>query len=141
MLWPAIEGGVGCGARSAQVLLSARPLGVRCLLRGKESFLTDTTLTRVLERTPARVPATGTVRLVVRWDRETGWAHLAIAVPDAARPRFVGFHRFTDGAADAVLAELAAAGCVTASTPRHDDDLMELDAVLARREVAANAVR
>ena len=128
-------------AHFAQALLPARPPGVRCLPRGKESLLTDTTLTRVIERTLARVPAAGTVLLVVRWERETGWAHLAIAVPGAARARFVGFHRFTGGGAETVLAELAAAGFVTASKPRRADDLMEISAVLARREGATDAVR
>jgi hypothetical protein len=103
--------------------------------------LTDTTLTRVIERTLARVPAAGTVLLVVRWERETGWAHLAIAVPGAARARFVGFHRFAGGGAETVLAELAAAGFVTASKPRRAGEFLETGAVLARREVATDAVR
>jgi hypothetical protein len=103
--------------------------------------LTTTTLAQVFRRHPDTDPAAGTVRLVVRWDRETGWAHLAIAAPDTGRARFAGFHRFAGGSADAVLAELAAAGCVTASEPRLDGDLMEIETVLALREVATDAVR
>jgi hypothetical protein len=100
--------------------------------------LIDTVLTREL----ARIPESGTARLVVRWDRETGWGHLAIAGTGTGAPRFVGFHRFVNGGDDTVLAELATAGCVTTSAPRlADDDFMELDAVLDRGEVARNAVR
>jgi hypothetical protein len=79
--------------------------------------------------------------MVVRWDGETGWAHLAVAEPGAGRARFVGFHRFAGGGADAVVAELAAAGCVTASGPRRADDLMEIEAVLALRAVTTDADR
>jgi hypothetical protein len=104
--------------------------------------LTDTTLTRVFRRGSEAVQVAGTVRLVVRWDGETGWAQLAVAEPGVERPRFVGFHRFAGGAPEAVLTELAAAGCVTASAPRADDDgLMEIDAVLRCGEVATDAAR
>jgi len=91
----------------------------------------------------ARIPATDTVRLVIRWDRETGWGHLAIAETNTGAARFVGFHRFADGGDDTVLAELREhAQCVTTSAPRlAADDFMELDAVLDRRKVATNAVR
>jgi hypothetical protein len=99
--------------------------------------LTDTTLTRVFRRDQDTVAET--VRLVVRWDRETGWAHLAIAVPGTGSARFAGFHQFADGDAGTVLTELAAAGCVIATDPRADDDLMELEAVAACREVATRA--
>lgn len=115
--------------------------GARYPLRGKESLLTDTTLTQVCRHRAEAVPATETVRLVVRWDRETGWAHLAIAVPDSGSARFAGFHRFTGGGIEAVLTELAAAGCVTGSAQRIDDELMEIEAVLERRKVATHAAR
>lgn len=107
----------------------------------KGSFVTDTTLAPVFRHRSDAAPAAGAARLVVRWDRETGWAHLAIAVPGAGRAGFAGFHRFAGGGAEAVVAELAAAGCVTASGPRLDDELMEIEAVLARREVATGAHR
>lgn len=101
--------------------------------------MTDTTLTQVFRH---RVDAeAGTVRLVVRWDRETGWAHLGIAASDPSRTRFAAFHRFAAGGADAVAAELVAAGCVTGSAQCLDDGLMEIDAVLLRQEVTAGAAR
>jgi hypothetical protein len=106
----------------------------------KENSLTDTTLTRVFRHRVDAVEA-GTVRLVVRWDRETGWAHLGTAEPDADRTRFAGFHRFAGGSADVVAAELTAAGCVTGCAQRLDDGLMEIEAVLGRREVTAGAAR
>jgi hypothetical protein len=90
--------------------------------------LTDTTLTPLLRGSSA---AAETVRLVVRWDRETGWAHVAVAEPGGTR--FAGFHRFAGGGAEAVVAELAAAGCVTAPPLRVDDELMEIEAVRSRR--------
>lgn len=93
----------------------------------KGSCLTATTLTQVLRETPA---AAGTTRLVVRWDRETGWAHLAIAVPGSGPVRFGGFHRFSGGSAEAVAAELAALGCVSAPPLHLDDTLSEIEAVL-----------
>lgn len=101
----------------------------------------DTTLTPLLRSGSATVPATGTVRLVVRWDRETGWAHVAVADPDTGGARFAGFHRFSGGGAEAVAADLAAAGCVTAPALRVDDELMEIEAVLARREVGPDESR
>jgi hypothetical protein len=88
-----------------------------------------------------RGSAAGTARVVVRWDRETGWAHLAVALPDTGATRFVGFHRFAEGGPDAVVAELADAGCVTASAPRLDDELMEIEAVLTLRQAATDAAR
>jgi hypothetical protein len=100
--------------------------------------LTATTLTQVLRETR---PVTGTTRLIVRWDRETGWAHLAIAVPGTERARFAGFHRFTRGTAEAVAAELATAGCVSAPPLHLDDALSEIEAVLRHREVASDAAR
>lgn len=90
----------------------------------------DTTLTPLLRGGSV---AAGTVRLLVRWDRETGWAHVAVAEPGAGA-RFAGFHRFAGGGAEAVVAELAAAGCVTAPALRVDDELMEIEAVLVRRD-------
>jgi hypothetical protein len=92
----------------------------------KGSFLTATTLTQVLRETHAA----RTTRLVVRWDRETGWAHLAIAVPGSGPVCFAGFHRFSGGSAEAVAAELAAAGCVSAPPLHLDDALSEIEAVL-----------
>lgn len=92
----------------------------------KGSFLTATTLTQVLRETHAA----RTTRLVVRWDRETGWAHLAIAVPGSGPVCFAGFHRFSGGSAEAVAAELAAAGCVSAPPLHLDDTLSEIEAVL-----------
>jgi hypothetical protein len=94
--------------------------------------LIDTTLSPLLRGGPDAVPADGTVRLVVRWDRETGWAHVAVAEPGTDGARFAGFHRFAAGGAEAVVAELAAAGCVTAPPLRVDDELMEVEAVLVR---------
>ncbi len=79
--------------------------------------------------------------LVVRWDRETGWGHLAVVVLGAERPRFRCFHRFAEGDPVAVVAELVASGCVPAGAPRRVDDLMEVHAVVARPEVVAHAVR
>jgi len=99
------------------------------------------TLAQVFRRSEAVRVAGTTAGVVVRWDRETGWAHLAIAVPGAGPARFVGFHRFAEGGEEAVVAELAAAGCVTASAPRLDDELMEIEAVLALRELATDAAR
>jgi hypothetical protein len=102
--------------------------------------LTDTTLAPQLRH--EGVPGQGTaVRLVVRWDRETGWGHLAIVEPGAARARFTGFHRFADGDPVTVIAELVAAGCRTIAAPRHGDDLVEVHAVLACQEVTPGAVR
>ncbi|QWF76685.1 hypothetical protein [Amycolatopsis sp. CA-230715] len=49
-------------------------------------------------------------RLLVHWDPETGWAHLAVAEPGGANPRFAGFHRFPSGDTDSVLAALTEAG-------------------------------
>ncbi|MEV7042332.1 hypothetical protein [Amycolatopsis sp. NPDC051061] len=98
--------------------------------------MTATTWTQVLRGT---IPATGTTRLVVRWDRETGWAHLAIAVPGTEPTRFAGFHRFAGGSAEAVAAELAAAGCVSAPPLHLDDSLSEIEAVLAHQEVTPDA--
>ena len=92
--------------------------------------MTVTTLAPVVRHHTGAVPA---ARLVVRWDRETGWAHLAVAVPGAGRARFAGFHQFASGGTEVVVAELAAAGCVTASAPRTDDEFMEIEAVLTRR--------
>jgi hypothetical protein len=119
------------------IVLSARSRDVLSAA-WKGSLVTDTTLTRVFRRHRGTVPA---ARLVVRWDRETGWAHLAVAGPGTGRARFAGFHRFSGGGSDAVAAELAAAGCVTAPPSRVDDHLMEIEAVLVCREVAADAVR
>lgn len=99
------------------------------------------TLAQVVRGRVAAVPAAGTARLVVRWDRETGWAHVAIAEPGADSARFVGFHRFAEGRAEAVIAELTGAGCVTASAPRLDDELMEIDAVLTLGELSTDALR
>ncbi|MFC4852676.1 hypothetical protein [Actinophytocola glycyrrhizae] len=88
------------------------------------------------------VPSAGAaVRLVVRWDRETGWAHVATVVPGTGRTRFTGFHQFAGGDPAAVVAELVASGCVTTSQPRRDDDLMEVHAVFAWQEVTADAAR
>jgi hypothetical protein len=99
-------------------------------------------LAQVCRPPSAAIPAVGaTVRLVVRWDRETGWAQLAIAVPGTGRARFAGFHRFACGADQVVADELAAAGCVVGSPSRVDDELMEIEAVLACREVTTDAVR
>jgi hypothetical protein len=104
--------------------------------------VTDTTLARVFRHRSEAGPAPAApIRLVVRWDRENGWAHLAVVVPGSGRARFAGFHRFTGGSTEAVVAELGTAGCVTASAPRVDDELMEIEAVLARREVATGAAR
>ena len=100
--------------------------------------MTATTLTQVLRDTR---PTTGATRLIVRWDRETGWAHLAIAVPGTERARFAGFHRFARGTAVAVAAELAAAGCVSAPPLHVDDTLSEIEAVQRHREVATDAAR
>ncbi|WP_439380952.1 hypothetical protein [Amycolatopsis lexingtonensis] len=98
--------------------------------------MTATTLTQVLRETHT---VAGPTRLIVRWDRETGWAHLAIAVPGTGPACFAGFHRFAGGSAGAVAAELAAAGCVSAPPLHLDDALSEIEAVLP--EVAADARR
>jgi hypothetical protein len=103
--------------------------------------LTDTTLAEVFHRHVDDGRAAGTAGLVVRWDRETGWAHLGITGADAAVPRFAGFHQFAAGATEAVVAELAAAGCVTAPARLVDDGLMEIEAVLACPEVASHETR
>lgn len=100
------------------------------------SCLTATTLTQVLRETHT---VTGITRLIVRWDRETGWAHLAIAVSSSGPVCFAGFHRFAGGSAEAVAAELAAAGCLSAPPLHLDDMLSEIEAVLP--EVAADARR
>jgi hypothetical protein len=102
----------------------------------KGSHLTATTLTQVLRETHT---VAGITRLIVRWDRETGWAHLAIAVPGTGPACFAGFHRFAGGSAEAVATELAAAGCVSAPPLHLDDMLSEIEAVLP--EVAPNARR
>ncbi|GAB1511303.1 hypothetical protein [Actinophytocola sp. KF-1] len=81
---------------------------------------------------------TDTFALVVRWDRETGWAHLAVAAPGAERPRFTGFHRFADGDPVAVVAALVASGFAATTAPRADGDVVE---VVVRPEVPAHAVR
>jgi hypothetical protein len=94
--------------------------------------LTNATLAHVVARLPDTLPDR-TARVIVRWDRETGWAHLAVDVPGAGPARFVGFHRFAEGGVDAVVAELAAGGCVDASASRLDDELMEIEAVFAPR--------
>ncbi|WP_370964146.1 hypothetical protein [Amycolatopsis sp. cg9] len=96
--------------------------------------MTATTLTQVLRETHT---VAGPTRLIVRWDRETGWAHLAIAVPGAGPACFAGFHRFAGGSAGAVAAELAAAGCASAPPLHLDDALSEIEAVLP--EVPADA--
>ncbi|MEU0796755.1 hypothetical protein ABZ342_42395 [Amycolatopsis sp. NPDC005961] len=98
--------------------------------------MTATTLTRVLRETHT---VTGIARLIVRWDRETGWAHLAIAVPGSGLACFAGFHRFAGGSTEAVAAELAAAGCVSAPPLHLDDMLSEIEAVLP--EVTPDARR
>jgi hypothetical protein len=100
------------------------------VLRWKGSLLTDTTLAPVFRLRHDAVPSVAT-RLVVRWDRETGWAHLAFAVPGAKTARFAGFHQFSAGGADTVVAELAAAGCVTGVPSPAADGLMAIEAVLA----------
>jgi hypothetical protein len=100
--------------------------------------LTDTTLAPVFLRHSDAVPSAGT-RLVVRWDRETGWAHLAFAAPGAGAPRFAGFHQFTAGGAETVAAELAAAGCVTGAPSPAGDGMMTIEGVLA--EAVADARR
>lgn len=102
----------------------------------KGSCLTATTLTQVLRETH---PVAGISRLIVRWDRETGWAHLAIAVPGTGPVCFAGFHRFAGGTAEAVAAELAVAGCLSAPPLHLDDHLSEIEAVLP--EVAPDARR
>ncbi|GAA1957863.1 hypothetical protein [Amycolatopsis minnesotensis] len=63
-------------------------------------------------RNPSRAPRNAALpqRLLVHWDRETGWAHLAVAEPDGANPRFAGFHRFPNGDTGSVLATLTEAG-------------------------------
>lgn len=103
--------------------------------------MTDTTLAEVFRRHAEDGPAAGTAGLVVRWDRETGWAHLAIAGAGTSVPRFAGFHQFAAGATEVVVAELAAAGCVTAPARLVDDGLMEIEAVLACQEVASHEIR
>jgi len=92
--------------------------------------LTDTTLAPVLHLRRDAVPSAGT-RLVVRWDRETGWAHLALAAPGTGTARFAGFHQFSTGGAETVAAELAAAGCVTGAPSPAGDGLMTIEGVLA----------
>ena len=98
--------------------------------------MTDTTLAPVLRRDGAVATA-----IVVRWDRETGWGHLAVVVPGAGRARFAGFHRFADGDPVAVVAELVASGCVTTGAPRRDGDVVEVHALTGCPEVAAHAAR
>lgn len=102
----------------------------------KGSCLTASTLTQVLRETDT---VAGITRLIVRWDRETGWAHLAIAVPGSGPACFVGFHRFAGGSAQAVAAELATAGWASAPPLHLDDMLSEIEAVLP--EVSADARR
>ncbi|WP_410675289.1 hypothetical protein [Amycolatopsis sp. cmx-4-68] len=98
--------------------------------------MTATTLTRVLRDSP---PVAGAARLVVRWDRETGWAHLAVAMAGTEIACFAGFHRFAGGSAEAVAAELAASGCVCAPPLHLDDGLSEIEAVLVPREESPDA--
>ena len=138
-----ITGGLGQWVPAPSTSSSQHALPVCCALRGKETPLTDTTLAHVLRHRPEAGPAvTAAARLVVRWDRETGWGHLAIAAPGVDRLRFAGFHQFASGGTETVLAELADAGCVIASLPRVDDgDLLEIDALIACREVASDAAR
>lgn len=73
---------------------------------------TTPTAFAVPARPKARNPSrTGlSQRLLVHWDRETGWAHLAVAEPDGTNPRFAGFHRFPSGTTESVLTELTRAG-------------------------------
>jgi hypothetical protein len=92
--------------------------------------LTDTTLAPVLDISREVGPSAGT-RLVVRWDRETGWAHLALAVPGTGTARFAGFHQFSAGGADTVVAELAAVGCVAGVPSPAEDGLMAIEGVFA----------
>lgn len=99
--------------------------------------MTDTTLAPVFRHAVASAGAVD--RLVVRWDRETGWAHLA--VPGAKRDRFTGFHQFADGHPAVVVAELIAGGFVATTAPRLDDDLMEVHAVPTCQGVRSHAVR
>ncbi len=103
-------------------------------VREKELPLTETTLTPMLRHDTATA-------FVVRWDRETGWGHVAVVVPGAERPRFRAFHRFAEGDPVAVVAELVASGCVPVGAPHRFDDLMEVHALFARAEVAAHAAR
>lgn len=98
--------------------------------------MTATTLTRVLRDSR---PVAGTARLVVRWDRETGWAHLATALTGTEIACFAGFHRFAGGSAEAVAAELAAAGCVCAPPLHLDEGISEIEAVLVPREERPDA--
>jgi hypothetical protein len=94
--------------------------------------LTTATLAHVIDQLPKTVRA-GTARVIVRWDVETGWAHLAVDARGDGPARFVGFHLFAGGGADVVAAELAAGGCVNASGPHFDGELMEIEAVFARK--------
>ncbi len=73
-----------------------------------------------------------TFALVVRWHRETGWAHLAAVAPGAERPRFTGFHRFADGDPGVVVAQLAASGLVTTGVPQAEGDMVEVVARAVR---------
>jgi hypothetical protein len=92
--------------------------------------LTNATLAHVIDRLPDTANA-GTARVVVRWDMETGWAHLAVDAGGDWPTRFVGFHRFAEGGVDVVAGELAAGGCVSVSAPHFDGELMEIEAVFA----------
>lgn len=94
--------------------------------------MTSATLAHTIDQLPDTVRA-GTARVVVRWDRETGWAHLAVEVPGGGPARFVGFHRFAEGSVDVVVRDLAAVGCVSASVPHFDGELMQLEAGYAPR--------
>jgi hypothetical protein len=114
-----------------------RVLGGVLFAARKGCLLTNMTLAQAFRSSDHAA----TARVVVRWDGETGWAHLAIAEPGDRCARFVGFHQFAGGGADAVVAELASAGCVIASAPRLDDDMMEIEAVLGLREVIPDAAR
>ncbi|MEC3976325.1 hypothetical protein [Amycolatopsis sp. H20-H5] len=72
-------------------------------------------------------------RLLVCWDRETGWGHVAAELSDGARPAFLAFHRFSGGDWQTVCAPFVAAGYMVLAEYDRDDGLLEVRLELTAR--------
>jgi hypothetical protein len=70
------------------------------------------------------VAATAPPELIVRWDPDGGWAHLARHIPDST-PEFAGLLYFGTDGAEAVRARLCAMGFAVSAGPSHGG-LLEL---------------
>lgn len=84
---------------------------------------------------PDETPNTPT-QLLICWDRETGWGHIATEPPRATSPRFVAFHRFCTGDPKTVCAPFVAAGYTVLAQRDLADGLLEVR--LAHLDKAAN---